>query len=187
MLRNVTCDQMIWRIVHDERYILSDLIAYAAQHAALPSQVQEHADMLPLAGGGQDSMDIGAYVHLYGREFVHTDVRLALEYYLAAARVQGDTPAARGRLLRELLTESRAYGADSSAAVAAITLLSCMPAARCQGPQLALIEEHMLAGDAACMCGRVSAGQRRHRQRVGRAGGVCAGPRHAPRAHLRHR
>ena len=62
------------------------------------------------AGGGQEGMDIGAYVHLYGKEFVHTDVRLALEYYLAAARVQGDTPAARGRLLRELLTESRAYG-----------------------------------------------------------------------------
>lgn len=61
-------------------------------------------------------MDIGAYVHLYGREFVHTDVRLALEYYLAAARVQGDTPAVRGKLLRELLTESRAYGASSSVA-----------------------------------------------------------------------
>lgn len=55
-------------------------------------------------------MDVGAYVHLYGREFVHTDVRLALEYFLAAARLQGDSPAARGRLLRELLTESRAYG-----------------------------------------------------------------------------
>lgn len=40
------------------------------------------------AGGAQDGMDIGAYVHLYGHEFVHTDVRLALEYYLAAARVQ---------------------------------------------------------------------------------------------------
>jgi hypothetical protein len=66
------------------------------------------------AGGGQDGMDIGAYVHLYGREFVHTDVRLALEYYLAAARVQGDTAAVRGRLLRELLTESRAYGAALS-------------------------------------------------------------------------
>lgn len=59
-------------------------------------------------------MDIGAYVHLYGREVVHTDVRLALEYYLAAARVQGDSPTARGRLLRELLTESRAYGAAVS-------------------------------------------------------------------------
>jgi hypothetical protein len=74
-------------------------------------------------------MDIGAYVHLYGREFVHTDVRLALEYYLAAARVQGDTPAARGRLLRELLTESRAYGAKSQnpkiAAAAAVTLTCC--------------------------------------------------------------
>ena len=55
-------------------------------------------------------MDVGAYVHLYGREFVHTDVRLALEYYLAAARVQGDSAQARGRLLRELLTESHAYG-----------------------------------------------------------------------------
>lgn len=53
---------------------------------------------------------MGAYVHLYGREFVHTDVRLALEYFLAAARLQGDSVATRGRMLRELLTESRAYG-----------------------------------------------------------------------------
>lgn len=80
------------------------------------------------AGGGQEGMDIGAYVHLYGREFVHTDVRLALEYYLAAARVQRDTPAARGRLLRELLTESRAYGAGHSAAPAAVALLFCSAA-----------------------------------------------------------
>lgn len=33
-------------------------------------------------------MDVGAFVHLYAREFVHTDVQLALEYYFAAARVQ---------------------------------------------------------------------------------------------------
>ena len=33
-------------------------------------------------------MDVGAFVHLYAQEFVHTDVRLALEYYFAAARVQ---------------------------------------------------------------------------------------------------
>ena len=33
-------------------------------------------------------MDVGAFVHLYAREFVHTDVRLALQYYFAAARLQ---------------------------------------------------------------------------------------------------
>lgn len=110
-------------------------------------------------------MDVGAFVHLYAKEFVHTDVRLALEYYIAAARLQvpkgyrnvqvdclytdnlpkperdrlacralilllscpavikpliitvrlfngqGDSRETRGRLLRELLTESQAYGA----------------------------------------------------------------------------
>jgi hypothetical protein len=97
----------------------------------LPGQVQQ-PEWWPLpAGGGQEGMDIGAYVHLYGREFVHTDVRLALEYYLAAARVQGDTNAVRGRLLRELLTESRAYGAYRSPAAAAATLTCCYSSLWC--------------------------------------------------------
>ena len=45
-------------------------------------------DPVPKAGGAGEGMDVGAYAHLYGREFVHTDVRLALEYYMAAARIQ---------------------------------------------------------------------------------------------------
>lgn len=81
-----------------------------AVHLGLALHAAKLLDAGQPSGGGQEGMDIGAYVHLYGREFVHTDVRLALEYYLAAARVQGDTPAVRGKLLRELLTESRAYG-----------------------------------------------------------------------------
>jgi hypothetical protein len=90
--------------------------------------VQQYEIVRVPAGGGQDGMDIGAYVHLYGREFVHTDVRLALEYYLAAARVQGDTPAVRGRLLRELLTESRAYGTDGCRLCCHTGLLFCIAA-----------------------------------------------------------
>lgn len=40
------------------------------------------------AGEAGSGMDMGAFVHLYARQFVHTDVQLALEYYFAAARLQ---------------------------------------------------------------------------------------------------
>jgi hypothetical protein len=37
-------------------------------------------------------------------------VQLALEYYMLAARAAGDALPVKGRLLLELLTESKAYG-----------------------------------------------------------------------------
>mmetsp|Transcript_19713 Transcript_19713/g.59561 ORF Transcript_19713/g.59561 Transcript_19713/m.59561 type:complete len:809 (-) Transcript_19713:69-2495(-) len=80
-----------------------------AVHFALALHAAQLLDG-PSDGCGGETMDVGAFVHLYAKEFVHTDVRLALEYYIAAARLQGDSRETRGRLLRELLTESQAYG-----------------------------------------------------------------------------
>ena len=57
------------------------------------------------------SQDVGELVHAYGRQFLHRRVQLALEYYMLAARAAGDALPAKGRLLKELLTESKAYGA----------------------------------------------------------------------------
>lgn len=53
---------------------------------------------------------VGSLVHRYGREFLHADPQLALEYYMMAASVMGGAANVRGALLRELLAETRAYG-----------------------------------------------------------------------------
>ena len=60
--------------------------------------------------GGVAAVDAGELVHLYGRDFLGRDPRMALEYYMLAARAAGDSLPVKGRLLRELLTESKAYG-----------------------------------------------------------------------------
>ena len=67
--------------------------------------------LIGLAGGpGGASQDVGELVHAYGRQFLQRHVQLALEYYMVAARAAGDALPAKGRLLKELLTESKAYG-----------------------------------------------------------------------------
>ncbi len=53
---------------------------------------------------------MGELIHAYGRQFLHRNVQLALEYYMLAARAAGDALPVKGRLLLELLTESKAYG-----------------------------------------------------------------------------
>ena len=60
--------------------------------------------------GGVAAVDAGELMHLYGRDFLGRDPRMALEYYMLAARAAGDSLPVKGRLLRELLTESKAYG-----------------------------------------------------------------------------
>ncbi len=64
----------------------------------------------PAGGPGGASQDVGELVHAYGRQFLQRHVQLALEYYMLAARAAGDALPAEGRLLKELLTESKAYG-----------------------------------------------------------------------------
>lgn len=63
-----------------------------------------------LDGGPSADGGVGALVRQYARSLTHGDVQLALEYYMLAAAVQGGSLAVRGALLRELLTETRAYG-----------------------------------------------------------------------------
>ena len=49
-------------------------------------------------------------VHQYAYSLVHRDVGLALEYYIITALVMGGSTHRKGKLLKELLTESHAYG-----------------------------------------------------------------------------
>mmetsp|Transcript_10427 Transcript_10427/g.20614 ORF Transcript_10427/g.20614 Transcript_10427/m.20614 type:complete len:791 (+) Transcript_10427:141-2513(+) len=49
-------------------------------------------------------------VHQYAYSLIHQDVSLALEYYIIASLVMGGSLEVKGRLLKELLTESHAYG-----------------------------------------------------------------------------
>mmetsp|Transcript_22946 Transcript_22946/g.58630 ORF Transcript_22946/g.58630 Transcript_22946/m.58630 type:complete len:864 (-) Transcript_22946:363-2954(-) len=62
------------------------------------------------APGAEAAPDVGSMIHAYGRKFVHHDSALALQYYMLAAHVRGNSVAVKGQLLRELLTESRDYG-----------------------------------------------------------------------------
>lgn len=63
-----------------------------------------------LTAGDADAT-VGALAHQYGRSLLHGDLSVALEYYMLAATTQGGSAAVRGSLLRELLTEGKAYGA----------------------------------------------------------------------------
>jgi len=49
-------------------------------------------------------------IHQYAYSLVHHDVSLALEYYILASMVMGGGLEVKGKLLKELLTESHAYG-----------------------------------------------------------------------------
>lgn len=53
---------------------------------------------------------IGSLIHQYGHSLIHGDVKLALEYYMLAASALGGSLGVRGALLKELLSESKAYG-----------------------------------------------------------------------------
>jgi nuclear pore complex protein Nup93 len=64
----------------------------------------------PGAASGDGDATPGRLLHQYGRSLAHGDAELALEYYMLSAAAQGGGLAVRGALLRELLTESRAYG-----------------------------------------------------------------------------
>lgn len=49
-------------------------------------------------------------VHQYAHQLIHRDIGLALEYYIVAALVMGGSTHRKGKLLKELLTESHEYG-----------------------------------------------------------------------------
>ncbi|CAL5221540.1 g3750 [Coccomyxa viridis] len=82
-----------------------------APHVAIALSHEQALD-----GGGEGDaghsrgLDIASLVHRYGRSFVHSEPDVALEYYMRAAQLKGDTLEVKAQLLRELLTESNAFG-----------------------------------------------------------------------------
>lgn len=77
-----------------------------AVHLAIALHWENVFSALPV----DPSFDVALMVQSYGRKFVHQDSRTALHYYMLAAALSGGGMAVRGRLLRELLAESRDYG-----------------------------------------------------------------------------
>ncbi|KAK9828502.1 hypothetical protein WJX72_000423 [[Myrmecia] bisecta] len=82
-----------------------------AVHLAIALQ---HHQALDAGGegdiGARSGVDIASVIHRYGRSFVTQAPELALEYYMLAAAAKGGSLADKGALLRELLTDSRAFG-----------------------------------------------------------------------------
>jgi len=87
---------------------------------------QEHALE---ASPGDPSVDVGGMIQSYGRKFVHADSAVALQYYMLASVVRGNSIAVKGQMLRELLTESRDFGTllGGGGAVGAGTLAAYVP------------------------------------------------------------
>lgn len=50
------------------------------------------------------------HVHQYAYSLIHRDISLALEYYVISSMIMGGSVQLKGKLLKELLTESHAYG-----------------------------------------------------------------------------
>lgn len=57
-----------------------------------------------------ESSVVAKNVRQYAYSLIHRDISLALEYYIITAMVMGGSTDCKGRLLKELLTESHAYG-----------------------------------------------------------------------------
>ena len=58
----------------------------------------------------KESSASGRVVHQYAYSLIHYDVSLSLEYYIIASLIMGGSLEVKGKLLKELLTESQAYG-----------------------------------------------------------------------------
>ena len=55
-------------------------------------------------------MEPGKLIQQYGLQFARSACEIALEYFMLAARALGNDKQTKARLLRELLTESNAFG-----------------------------------------------------------------------------
>ena len=67
------------------------------------------------AGGAKDhgaspQVEAAPLIQRYGQSFAPTAPDIALEYYMLAAQAAGGGTDAKGRLLRDLLTQSNAFG-----------------------------------------------------------------------------
>mmetsp|Transcript_26955 Transcript_26955/g.58903 ORF Transcript_26955/g.58903 Transcript_26955/m.58903 type:complete len:850 (+) Transcript_26955:117-2666(+) len=77
---------------------------------AVHMAIAMHQEQALAVNPGDSGLDIGGMIHSYSRKFVHVDSAVALQYYMLAAVVRGNSIAVKGQMLRELLTESRDFG-----------------------------------------------------------------------------
>ncbi|GAX79377.1 hypothetical protein CEUSTIGMA_g6819.t1 [Chlamydomonas eustigma] len=83
-----------------------------AVHMAIAMHQEELLGLSTATGGDavMGSVDLGGMIQSYGQKFVHVDSGVALQYYMLASVVRGNSIAVKGQMLRELLTESRDFG-----------------------------------------------------------------------------
>ena len=60
--------------------------------------------------GNKEGVDTGELLHAYGAQFVSRAPEIGLEYYILAAEAMGNDKQVKAQLLKELLTESNAFG-----------------------------------------------------------------------------
>lgn len=60
--------------------------------------------------GVRGGINVGDLIHHYGAQFVAKAPEIALEYYILAAEAMGNGKETKAQLLKELLTESNAFG-----------------------------------------------------------------------------
>ena len=64
----------------------------------------------PKDQGGSPQADAALLIQQYGQSFAATSPDIALEYYMRSAEAAGGGAEAKGALLRDLLTQSNAFG-----------------------------------------------------------------------------
>jgi nuclear pore complex protein Nup93 len=95
----------------DAAHLGAALWAAGALPGAAPLDAPDSAaNGVGIPDGGPAAGSVADLLRQYGRAFLHADPELALQYYMLAGSAAGGGGRARGALLRELLTESRAYG-----------------------------------------------------------------------------
>lgn len=60
--------------------------------------------------GAKQGVNAGQVIHRYGLQFAAQAPDIALEYYMLASQALGNDRLTKARLVRELLTESNAFG-----------------------------------------------------------------------------
>ena len=85
----------------------------ARLHMIQPDHTPSHTAQVWKLGGEKDQgagLELGTLIQRYGQSFAASAPDIALEYYMLAAQAMGGTADAKGRLLRDLLTQSNAFG-----------------------------------------------------------------------------
>ncbi|KAK9812585.1 hypothetical protein WJX73_010575 [Symbiochloris irregularis] len=133
-------------------------IAFLAKH---PSATAYRTDAVHLliallhheiwdAGGAKDQtsspgMDPAVLLQRYGQSFAATAPQIALEYYMLAAQAAQGTPEAKARLLKDLLSESNAFGFLLGSGGGAGALDRLLPEARERSRVLGMVAQECQA------------------------------------------